>query len=331
VTKQRGMALVLVLWVISLLTVMAGSFALSMRRETAITMGIKNNALALAVAESGLAIAELMLLNPDQNQRWRADGSIYEIITNNANVRVRLLSEAGKVDINKADQVLLEALMTNIPSETEQKAKLVGAIIDWRDADDLVHSDGAEKNEYKQAGLSYQPSNKPFQNLEELQLVLGMNEAIFLQLEPLITVYSGQATVSVQQAAKEVLQFIPGLDTGLIDTYMTARMESAINNLAMPPYPASTGVANIEAQPVVFGQANVLTLVSEAQLEDGSSAIISVLIKQADPLTAQNTTVLQSPFQVLKWQQITTNDQSLFVDAMSDLLIKKYAEPELNN
>jgi general secretion pathway protein K len=325
------MALVLVLWVISLLTVMAGSFALSMRRETAITMGIKNNALALAVAESGVAIAELMLLNPDQNQRWRADGSIYEIIGGDAKIRVRLLSEAGKVDINDADQVLLEALMAIIPSEAEQKAKLVGAIIDWRDADDLIHSDGAEKNDYKQAGLSYQPSNKPFQTLEELQLVLGMNEAIFLQLEPLITVYSGQATVSVQQAAKEVLQIIPGLDTSLIDTYMTARMESAINNLAMPPYPASTGVASIVEQPVVFGQATVLTLVSEAQLEDGSSAIIRVLIKQADPTAVQNTTVLQSPFQVLKWQQVTTNDQSLFDDAMSDLLIKKYAEPELNN
>jgi general secretion pathway protein K len=325
------MALVLVLWVISLLTVMAGSFALSMRRETAITIGIKNNALALAVAESGLAIAELMLLNPEQNQRWRADGSIYEIIGDDAKVRVRLLSEAGKVDINEADQVLLEALMANTPSDAEQKAKLVGAIIDWRDADDLIHSDGAEKNEYKQAGLSYQPSNKPFQTLEELQLVLGMNEAIFLQLEPLITVYSGQATVSVQQAAKEVLQFIPGLDTSLIDSYMTARMESAINNLAMPSFPASTEVASIVEQPVVFGQANILTLVSEAQLADGASAIISVLIKQADPLAVQNTTVLQSPFQVLKWQQITTNDQSLFDDAMSDLLIKKYAEPELNN
>lgn len=330
-TKQKGMALVLVLWIISLLTIMAGSFALSMRRETAITVGIKNNAQALAVAESGVAIAELMLLNPDQNQRWRADGSIYEIIANNATIRVRLLSETGKVDINKADQVLLEALMATIPSEAEQKAKLVGAIIDWRDADDLLHSDGAEKDDYKQAGLSYQPSNKAFQALEELQLVLGMNEALYLQLEPLITIYSGQSTVSVQQAAKEVLQILPGLDTSLIDTYMTARLESALNNLPMPPFPASPELASIVEQPVAFGQTNVLTLVSEAQLNDESSAVISVTIKQAEPLAMQNTKALQSPFQVLKWQQVTSNERSLFVDAMSELLVKTYAEPELNN
>ncbi len=325
------MALVLVLWVISLLTIMAGSFALSMRREASITAGIKNNAKAKAVAESGITMAELMLLNSDKNQRWRADGSIYEIITKDAKVRVRLLAETGKVDLNKADQVLLEALMANVPSTTDQKTKIVGAILDWRDADDLVHTDGAEKNEYQQAGLSYQPRNKPFQTLEELQLVLGMNEAIFLKLEPFITIYSGQPTVSVQQAAKEVLPIIPGLDASLIDSYMAARMDSAVNNLAVPSFPSSPGLTNIPGQPTALGQENVLTVVSESLLNDESSAVISVVIKQVDSVAMQNTTTLQSPFQILKWQQVMTDDKSLFVDAMSELLVKQYAEPELNN
>ena len=335
-TQQRGMALVLVLWVISLLTIMAGSFALSMRREASITAGIKNNAQAMAVAESGIAMAELMLLNPDQNQRWRADGSIYEIITTDAKVRVRLLSETGKIDINKAEQVLLEALMNTIPSTVEQRSKLVGAILDWRDADDLVHSDGAEKNEYKAAGLSYQPRNKPFQTLEELQLVLGMNEAVFSQLEPLLTIYSEQSKVSVQQATKEVLQILPDLEASLIDTFMTARLDSAINNLPAPPFPSSLELGITNAPPTLIGQTptseqtNILTLVSEAVLNDESIAIISVVIKPLASLTTQNTSSLQNPFQVLKWQQLTTN-RSLFVDAMSKLLVKQYAEPELNN
>jgi general secretion pathway protein K len=302
-----------------------------MRREASITAGIKNNAQAMAVAESGIAIAELMLLNTDQNQRWRADGSIYEIITNDAKVRVRLSSEAGKIDLNKANQALLEALIASVSSTAEQKSKLVGALLDWRDADDLVHSDGAEKDEYKAAGLSYQPRNKPFQTLEELQLVLGMNEALFLQLEPLVTIYSGQSTVSVQQATKEVLQIIPDLDTSLIDTYMTARMESAMNNLAIPPFPSSLGQPSTTEQPSTPSQANVLTLVSEALLNDKSSAVINVVIKQVDPVAMQNMTSLQSPFQILKWQQVMTHDKSLFVNAMSELLVKQYAEPELNN
>ena len=51
--RHRGMAMVLVLWVLSLLTIMAGSFVPTIRRETAIIAGLKNNAEAMATAESG--------------------------------------------------------------------------------------------------------------------------------------------------------------------------------------------------------------------------------------------------------------------------------------
>ena len=330
-SKQSGLALVMVLWILSLLTIMAGSFALNMRREASITADTKNNAQALAVAESGIAMAEMMLLNPDQNKRWRSDGSIYEINADTTKVRVRVLSEAGKIDINKADQVLLQALLANVPEDENMKLKLVDAILDWRDDDDLVHSNGAEKKEYKDAGLSYPPRNKPFQSIEELQLVLGINEAIYLQLEPLITVYSGQPTVTLEQAAIEVLQIIPGLDTSLIDSYMAARLDSAINNLPIPPPPSSTDQTTTVRQVVTPGQTNVLTLVSEAWLDNESSATITVTIKPFNPIAAHNNQSLHSPFQVLKWQQLTTHNKSLFVEPMSELLVKQYAEPELNN
>lgn len=316
--RQKGLALVLVLWVLSLLTIMAGSFALSMRREASIVAGIKNNAQAMAVAESGIAMAEMMLLSPDQNKRWRADGSIYEINAADAKVRVQLLSETGKIDINKADQALLQGLMTHAPVEEKQQTRLVNAILDWRDTDDLVHIEGAEKKEYKDAGLSYQPRNKPFQSIEELQLVLGMNESVFLWLEPLVTVYSGQPQVTVQLAAKEVLQILPGLDTELLDAYIATRLESAINNLSVPPFPSSSGLGN------AAGQNNVLTVVSEAVLADESSAVISAVMKQSDETQT-------TPFQILKWQHVTTNVASLFNDAMGELLVKQYAEPEFNN
>lgn len=316
--RQKGFALVLVLWVLSLLTIMAGSFALGMRRETSIITGIRNNAQALAVAESGIAMAEMMLLIPDQNKRWRADGSIYEVNSADAKVRVRLLSEAGKIDINKADQTVLQGLMSFAPVDEEQQSRLVSAIIDWRDQDDLVQLNGAEKKEYQAAGLNYQPRNKPFQSIEELQLVLGMNESVFLWIEPLVTVFSGQSQVTVQLAAKEVLQTIPGLDTGLVDSYIAARLESAINNLPAPPFPSSSGQNN------AAGQNNVLTLVSEAQLNDESSAMISTVISQS----YENQ---ETPFQVLKWQYVTENNTSLFTDAMSELLVNQYNEPELYN
>ena len=120
---ELGFALVLVLWVLSLLTIMAGSFALTMRRESTVVAGIKDNAAAAAAAEAGIAYAEMMLLNPDQIKRWRADGNIYQVDFGSTKVRLRLLSEAGKIDINKANLALLQALMAQAPlEEDEQKA-----------------------------------------------------------------------------------------------------------------------------------------------------------------------------------------------------------------
>ena len=312
------MALVLVLWVLSILMIMAGSFALSMRRESSIVSVIKNNAHAMAIAESGIALAETMLLNPDPNKVWRADGNIYEINASDATIRIRLFSEVGKIDINKADQTLLQNMMTFAPVNTDQQSKLVNAILDWRDADNLVHIDGAEKEEYQEAGLNYQPSNKPFESIEELQLILGMDKSVLSWLEPLVTVYSKQPRVTMTLASREVLQVIPGLDTGLIDSYILMRMESAKNNLPSPPFPINTGESESA------GPNNIMTLVSEALINDGSRASLSVIIKKSDNDG-------HTPFKIFKWQHVTANNASLFTETMNELIVKQYAEPELNN
>ena len=332
--RQKGFALVLVLWVLSLLTIMAGSFALSMRREAAIVTGSSANAQAMAVAESGLAVAELMLLNPDQLRRWRTDGSIYQIDYMESKVRIRLLSETGKVDINNADQTLLQALMAYAPTETELQTRLVNAILDWRDADDLVRIEGAEKKEYKAAGLSYQPRNKPFQSIEELQLVLGMDEQVFKWLESLVTVYSEQPKVDLTQAAKEVLQVLPEMDAGLIEGYIAARRESAINGLPAPAVPVAPNLGMASGQTGQSTTATVvnsgteqkgaITVVTEALLDDGTTATIKALIKKSD-------SDVSTPFQILKWQRNAAEDGSLFTDEKDDLLVGQYAEPEFNN
>lgn len=343
--RSKGFALVLVLWVLSLLTIMAGSFALTMRREAAIVAGSSHNAEAMAVAESGLAVAELMLLNPDLRQRWRTDSSIYQIDYADAKIRVRLLAETGKIDLNSADQTLLQGLMAYAPVDEALQAKLVNALLDWRDADDLVRLDGAEQEEYKDAGLSYRPRNKPFQSIEELQLVLGMNEQVFKWLENLVTVNSGQPTVDLTQAAKEVLQVLPGMDAALINEYSAARRDSAINGLPAPVFGAvsnqgmsnaansanrqggGAAAENISAIPVIDGaeQKGAITVIAEAQLDDGATATIKALIKKSG-ITAGD-----SPFQILKWQRNAVGEGSLFTDEKDELLVRQYAEPEFNN
>lgn len=322
--SQKGIALVLVLWMLSLMTIMAGSFTLSMRRQVSLVEGIKNNARALALAESGVALVESMLLLPDENKRWRTDGNVYQIdfagsaVGAGSRIRVRLITETGKIDINTADTKLLQGMMAHAPIEDDQRTGLVNAIIDWRDEDDLVNIDGAEKNEYKEAGLSYRPRNKPFQSIEELQLVLGITEPLYKWLEPLVTVYSGQQHVDLQQAPKEVLQVLPEIDAGMVDSFILTRVESAGKGLPAPPFPGRTGQSSVP------GQNNVLTVISEAILDDGTGASINVMIARSE----SNPTF---PFQVLKWQRDAVGHASLFTDEMNQLLVTEYAEPEFNN
>ncbi len=317
--RQNGVALILVLWVISLLIIMAGSFALSLRRESSVTAFIKSNSKAKAVAESGLAVAEMMLLDKDANKAWRVDGCLYEILATGAKVRIRLLSETGKIDLNKADQRVLQNLLINAPVDEERQSKLLGAILDWRDPDDLVNINGAEKVEYEEAGLNYVPRNKPFDSIEELQLVIGMDKKLFAWIEPLVTVYSEQPAVNFKVASKDVLKTIPELDDDIINAYILARVESARNNLPSPPLPMIPSLRSVSA-----GNDNAVTVVSEAILADNSRASFSVVIKKNEGTNS-------NPFQVLRWQHTLSNNTSLFSNEMNDFLVKQYAQPELSN
>ena len=343
---QQGIALVLVLWVLSLLTIMAGSFALSMRRETAIVAGEKDNILGLAIAESGIAIAELMLLNPDAAQRWRTDGSIYEIAyprtpsassadDGNWKIRIKLLSESGKVDINAADEKLLQVLLSNAPITQQEQASLVAAILDWRDSDDLAQLNGAEKEDYAKAGLHYQPSNKPFKAMEELQWVKGMDNTTYQWLEPLITINSGSAQVDFQKATPEVLHAVGNLDSALIEDYIAARVDSARNDLPAPAFPAAGTPAQNPNQ--IGGAVTIMVEAlwdnkADADVPDSDDSQQGIAMSALVQPSADGT---NTPFTVLKWRHNTTDNTtenaSLFGEAMDDFLVKQYAEYKFDN
>jgi general secretion pathway protein K len=289
-----------------------------MRREASVAMGIKDNSQGMAAAEAGIAVAEMMLLNPDQNRRWRSDGSIYQIDFVDTLVRVRLLAESGKIDINAADPTLLQSLLAQAPVEPDQQTALLGAILDWRDPDDLVNIEGAESKEYHAAGMKYVPRNQPFQSIEELQMVLGMNESILKYLEPLITVHSGQSQVNLATASKEVLSILPGVDSSLIDQYIQLRLESAMNGIPMPAFSLGQGLTNAS------GQSDIVQIIAEAQLKDGATVILKVIVAKSGDGGS-------TPFQILKWQREDSSETSLFSDEMTEFLVARNAESKFNN
>ncbi len=59
------------------------------------------------------------------------------------------VDESAKIDVNAASETLLKSLLQNLGGQDAESAqRLVEAIADWKDADDLRRPNGAEGADY---------------------------------------------------------------------------------------------------------------------------------------------------------------------------------------
>jgi general secretion pathway protein K len=263
-SRQRGIALVLVVWVAVILTVIAGSFIVERRSETLVVVNSVAIARTEAAATAGVtrAIAEAYRNDPTATDSWKRDGAPHDWSFDGIAVRVEMRDESAKIDINSASEPLLRGLLVSVGLSDDDASHLLDAILDWRDADSLKRPNGAEEADYSAAGLTYRPGNGPFQALEEMQLVLGMRPEIYRRLAPLLTVYSRQQGVNPQVASREVLMAIPGLTTEIVDDFIARREAAIADGQPLPTLPQAGAYAT--------GTSPVLNVKSMAQDEDGT-------------------------------------------------------------
>jgi general secretion pathway protein K len=190
--RQRGLALVLVLWLLALLVGVVGAFALSSRIESLLGRSALSLAQARLAAEAGIELAVLRMRDPVAENRLVPDGRPYNMVFETARLTLRVSDESGRLDLNTADPANLAQLFQFYEVDEEQALALADAIADWRDPDDLVMMRGAEGAEYAAAGLPYGPADSSFVSVAELQRVLGMTPELFQKVAPSLTVYSGR-------------------------------------------------------------------------------------------------------------------------------------------
>jgi hypothetical protein len=131
--------------------------------------------------------------------------------------------EDSKININLVSRTVL----TTLPGVDRE---IADCIIDWRDKDDKTRPRGAEEDYYESNALPYSCSNRPFECLEEVLMVKGMDLEILNTLEPFITVY-GDSAINVFTAHTEVLKAL-GLNEELITKIVDYRSnESSIEEL----------------------------------------------------------------------------------------------------
>ena len=287
---QQGIALVLVLWVMTLLAVIAGSFVYTARSNTLVSGNLVAQARARLLADAGIERGIYEVLKPAADtERWQARSLPYELSLDAAQIRVTMRDEAARIDLNTADEALLKGLLLSLGQEADAADKLLDAIVDWRDTDELVRPQGAERDQYEAAGYDYIPANAPFQSVEELRLVIGMTPELLRKMQPALTVYSKQAGINSRQAPREVLMALPNVLVEDVDAYLVLREDMHTQEQTPTPFAQA---AAYEAN----GASQVYNLRSVVSLPDGSRFANEAVVKL--------TNKPNRPFAVLRWQEV---------------------------
>ena len=211
INSQHGIALVLVLWILLLLTIVTGSFALMARMDRLEAHSLLHGTQARLSAQSAINLAVLALRDPDDETRMLADGRVYQTDLDGVLVEVSAIDERGKLDINATDELTLANLFYGHGLELDTAELLAAAVLDWRDEDDLERVNGAEEDAYLAAGLELGPANRPFMMTEELLQVIGMDYELYRRLEPAITVFSRTTEPDPAFAPVEALLALPDI------------------------------------------------------------------------------------------------------------------------
>ncbi len=220
---QRGFALLIVLWTLVLVSLLITHMITAAGQETRLAANLRGAAELGAAAEGGVQEAIFHALDKSAGH-WVADGTPHIIAGSGRVLEIRILSEAGKVNLNTAPPELLAALLRATGIDRAKAAAITAAVVSWRappgEAPPMA-------TEYAEAGRGYAPPNAPFESVGELGDVLGVTPAIVERVAPYLTVHHDgdtDPTVAdpiVRAALRDVFGQIPE-GTGTLNESMVA-------------------------------------------------------------------------------------------------------------
>jgi general secretion pathway protein K len=287
--RQKGIALVMVLWILLLVTISTGAYTLMARMDQLEAHTVISSTRARMAAESGINLAVLSLRDPDELTRLVPDGRPYEFQVQDVLVEIQVTDERGKVDINAVDEVTLVQLFNGHGLEGDDAVYLAAAIMDWADVDEMERANGAELPAYSSAGLDIGPGNRPFLMIEEVLQVLGMPWELFKKIEPGLTVFSESGMPDPAYAPLEALLALPDMTE-----------EDALNFIAERQSQDSTtgvGTALPNGQVAMArGRGLTYSVLAKATLPNGVWDQVEATIRLGGSSTGL-------PYKVLRWRE----------------------------
>ena len=315
---QRGIALMLVIWILAVLMVIVLSVSFMTKVESRSTIAFKEGIEEKFIAEAGIerAAEEIMyrkinlgvpIEEGKETKVWKTDGTPNVFTLENGTCLVRIIDESGKIDINKVPDILLKGLLTALGVKDEDADVIVDSIEDWRDADDFTRLNGAESDYYLSLAVPYKAKNADLESIEELLLVRGVTPELLYGngdkpgLQDFVTVYSENGKINVNAASKEVLMAIPGMTPELAGSILDFRKTAEIRTIT--DFQNLVGGAFTAMSPfVTVGEGTTFTVESVGRKSStkagyGVKAVITVASNKF------SYRYFRSPWDMSKWKQ----------------------------
>ena len=256
---DSGIALLIVLLSITLLTIVVIEFTDSAQVETHLALSARNALQATYLARSGVNVAEALVIadaqispgNDSLQDLWArpfpplpiGDGTVAFRVRDEARfLNLNDMVSAGSLRPERVE--VFRRLFTMLGIDT----RILMAIVDWIDADQnpSVTPPGAEQPYY--LGLTPPPivRNGPLLTLRELLLVRGVTPILLARLEGFVTVLPpDRLRVNINTAPAEVLYALSDgmlADPGVVDRLIASRETEAFSSVAQNALAAVTGL-----------------------------------------------------------------------------------------
>lgn len=296
--EERGIALVLVLLVLSLLLTVVGEFALAMRLEGITTLNFRSTMISTHLAEAAYhqAVSEILpdaiAHHLDESgllvfRRTRTESpkvpTRQDIALGPGTFSYRITDEEARINLNRTSPEILSRLLSELGVEREARDVIVDSIRDWLDANEEHHLNGAESDYYMALPVPYRSKNANLDAVEELLQVRGVTREILYGtpespgLAEYVTVV-GTGLINANTASPLVLRAL-GLAQAETDLLIAGRPYLDRNQLSTqfrrPNLSVSSASFRIEAWGEVSGRVHS-ALTAVVQRRAGRDGVIGV-------------------------------------------------------
>jgi len=292
--RSRGIALIAVLWISSLLALLAAGAVSSSRTDLRLAYNLAEQAKARALADAGVHQGLYELLSRADRQAWRNGAVDRQLTFDGGTVRFGLRDEDAKLDLNAASVELLVGLFRAIGLPDEQASAFADRILDFRDEDSDPEPFGAEDEAYLAAGYTGGVADRPFAGVAELADVLGMTDQIYQRIKPHVTVFADVDGIDAGRAAPLALQALPG---------MTPELAAAISAQSPETDPVEALPEDVRAdvEDYLVPSRDLMFSIESLGISDGDGRFLREVVVALDGGTRNR----RLPFTIYAWKRGT--------------------------